>query len=121
MTNKRIESLDDLPNIFDVKLDYPLRWGDWILNTSNHTLTHEPHQYEIDLDVLTTSAEVLDYIVQISNKLWSTEADTANLVAALTGVLDPQKNLCSWGHNKRLTFFQVQKLVDDYADAAEGT
>jgi hypothetical protein len=56
--------------------------------------------YEIDLERCRTSAEVLDWIVQVSSKSWASDATVGELVRALADVLDPQATLCSFGRER---------------------
>jgi hypothetical protein len=60
-------------------------------------LLHEREDYDIDLEQCTTSAEVLDWIVQVEGKAWATPSDVGYLVTALCDLLNPQANLCSCG------------------------
>ena len=56
--------------------------------------------YEIDLERCRTSAQVLDWIMQVASKIWATDAVIAGLVRALNDVLDPQATLCSFGQER---------------------
>lgn len=62
--------------------------------------------YEVYLDRCTTSAQVLDWIMQIGKKTWATKEIIADLVLKLDEILDIQGNLCSMG-------------VDHFFDAIE--
>lgn len=53
--------------------------------------------YEIDLERCRTSAQLLDWVMQVAGKLWATDAVLAGLVRALDAYLDPQTRLCSFG------------------------
>lgn len=53
--------------------------------------------YYIELERCGTSAQVLDWIVQISKKTWADDKCVANLVRILDDVLDLQANYCSFG------------------------
>ena len=56
--------------------------------------------YEVDLERCRTSAEVLDWIIQVSQKTWATDARLAGLVRALDEILNPQATLCSFGKER---------------------
>lgn len=70
----------------------------WKYRKSNHTLdlTIWP-RYQIDLDRCKTSAQVLDWIIQVAKKTWTTQEVIADLVLMLDRCLDLQANICSWG------------------------
>lgn len=51
--------------------------------------------YVIDLDRCTTSAQVLDWIVQVSKKRWATPELIGQMVRLLDKELDLQHNICS--------------------------
>lgn len=96
----------------------PGRWGPWHLDREERTLWTEAggYRYDIDLDSCRSSAQVLDWICQIADKLWAgtaaeNHAITAGLACALIDVLHPQANLCSCGISKRLSAVQLRYLV----------
>ena len=60
----------------------------------------EGNSYEIDLTRCNSSAEILDWIAQVSRKTWATETIISSLVKTLDNVLGFQENLCSWGCDK---------------------
>jgi hypothetical protein len=64
-------------------------------------LTEFPN-YEIDLDRCTNSAEVLDWISQVSKKTWATSEMIGDLVLKIDEVLNLQKNICGWGVDHKL-------------------
>jgi hypothetical protein len=78
-----------------------MKWGKWNLEKENFTLNHK-NGYEIDLEELDTSAEVLDWICQVADKEWADEKCIADLVKAFIDILDPQANLCSGGCHKTI-------------------
>ncbi len=53
--------------------------------------------YDIDLERCRTSAQVLDWIMQVSKKSWATDLVIASLVRMLDEILDPQGSMCSFG------------------------
>ncbi len=62
-----------------------------LFNADGHSV------YEVDLERCQTSAEMLDWIMQVQKKTWATDETTAALVRALHVLLRPQANLCSDG------------------------
>jgi hypothetical protein len=93
-------------------------WGPWHLNRSGMFLWMNDEtgyrQYEVDLKCCRTSAEVLDWIIQIAGKQWSNDAILSGLVRALNDVLYPQKNLCSgFMSGQSLTVAQIRRLVKE--------
>ena len=90
------------------------RWNGWRLE-GDLCLVYPAypgsHVYPIDLEGLTSSAEMLDMIIQVAGKNWATDECIAGLVHALHHILDPQANLCSGGQSKRLTPGRIRKLV----------
>jgi len=94
------------------RMTAPGEWGPWSLVRSNYTLIH--HNYEIDLETCTSSAEVLDWIAQIAGKRWADDSTIAHLVRALDDLLYLQSNLCPCGADKRLTSKQIRDRVDHW-------
>ncbi len=104
-------------------------WGPWVLDIDLYVLRIEGVRkpmmdlpgadYEVDLELCLTSAEVLDLIMQIAGKTWGTDAVIAGLVRAIDDVLHPQANLCSMGMSKSLTRAEVKACVKGFAAPAE--
>lgn len=83
----------------------------WKYKKSNLTLnlTVRPW-YEIDLERCNTSAQVLDWIIQLSKKTWATAEIISDLVKVFDEYLDIQGNICSIGDCE----FNARKwLLDD--------
>jgi len=76
----------------------------WQYNPGNLTLALVLDDYglayEVDLENCRTSAEVLDWIIQTSGKVWATHDVIAGLVLALDHLLDLQANHCSCGEER---------------------
>jgi hypothetical protein len=53
---------------------------------------------EVDLSRCRTSAELLDWIYQVCQKTWATDAILAGLIRALE--LNPQATFCSFGKER---------------------
>jgi hypothetical protein len=75
---------------------------DEVLLTLTSEVPPAPYEYEIDLEELRSSAQVLDVICQIAEKTWATSRIVGDLVRALNLLLEPQANLCSWGQSKKV-------------------
>jgi hypothetical protein len=90
-------------------------WGNWQLSEDTLELRCRPYggggSYPVDLEQFTSSAEVLDTIMQVAGKRWATDACLAGLVRALNDLLHPQAHLCSGGRDKRLTPAQLRRLL----------
>jgi hypothetical protein len=72
-------------------------WGPWVYESEANRLVHAETQYDIWMGRCGTSAEVLDWIMQITNKAWADERTVAGLCRALNDLLCPQATLCSNG------------------------
>ena len=97
-------------NDFD---DVPRTLGPWLIDRGRLTLYDAKHDYEIDLEDCTTSAKVLDWIMQIGGtKCWADDACVAGLVRAFHQALRPQANLCSGGGSKTMTRLEIARSVD---------
>lgn len=75
--------------------------GGWRLDRKRLCLVlHDarcPWRYEVDLERCKTSAQMLDWIMQVAMKAWTTNEIIAGLVLALRSYLRPQATLCSFG------------------------
>ncbi|MBM2826472.1 MAG: hypothetical protein HW403_536 [Dehalococcoidia bacterium] len=75
-------------------------WGPWRYNRDNLTLEFwrgQKLRYYVDLERCRNSAEILDWVAQVSDKSWASDADVGQLVRALNGLLHLQNNICSSG------------------------
>ena len=96
----------------------PNRWGGWKLQGRTYELTYQPfadapaYAYPVDLERFTTSAEVLDMIIQMAEKTWATDEVLAGLVRAINDLLRPQATICSGGRNKTLPPDRIRTLVN---------
>jgi hypothetical protein len=79
------------------KPEYGDTWGIWEYR-KNKTLACDI--YEVYLDQMNSSAEVLDWIVQVSHKTWVTEKHLADLIYAIDDILSLQPNYCGFGIDK---------------------
>jgi hypothetical protein len=98
--------------IIDRLLSKPLpeKWGNWKLDRDKRAIYYDgPHEYWFSLGQMNSSAEVLDWIVQLHEQRWATPEDIGNLVAALDDIFDLQNNLCGCGIEHR---FNAREHVD---------
>lgn len=73
----------------------------WRYHSENYTLCWVGSGgYEIDLERLTHSAEVLDSIAQIAGKVWATPEVIGDLVFSLDFLLSLQGRYCSGGKDR---------------------
>jgi hypothetical protein len=77
-------------------------WGGWVLDGNALVLTLKSHSYEIDLEGITDSAKMLDWIFQIRMKAWSTNDIVGDLISAFQDIFRPQGTLCGFGVDKTL-------------------
>jgi hypothetical protein len=80
-------------------------WHGWELHGMHLSYQAYPSggHYIFDIGDRTTSAAVLDILMQVDQKTWATAPCVAGLVHALNDILHPQANLCSGGSNKHMT------------------
>ena len=93
-----------------------VNWGGWLLDSNYYTLELWEEQrwqiYEVDLERCLSSGQVLDWIIQISNKNWAGPYVVSGLIHAIDILINPQGTLCSFGLQKELTSTKSKKLVD---------
>lgn len=94
----------------------PESWCGWRLLPEVPALEFENEEiqgYRIDLDRVTTSAQMLDWIFQIHSKPWGAAA-FLGFMAALYDVLNPQGLVCTWGTDRPFTPEALRERVDEY-------
>jgi len=75
-------------------------WGPWTLNQDTLELAISVKRegwnrcYEVDLERIKSSAAMLDWIMQVANKSWTTPEDIGHLVRALNDIFQLQVWLC---------------------------
>jgi len=72
-------------------------WGDWVLEKETLVLKHKGTDYEVYLDECNNSAQILDWIIQVSQKSWATNDVIGELVRALDDILNIQGHFCGSG------------------------
>jgi hypothetical protein len=72
------------------------QWGPWVYR-ANRTLEHADGHYWVDMDRMGTSAEILDWLAQVSKKRWCTRATAGWLLQAIDEIIDVQGTRCSFG------------------------
>ena len=75
-------------------------WGGWALDKDTLVLRHKGTNYEVYLDECNNSAQILDWIVQVSQKSWSTNDVIGELVRALDDILGIQGHFCGSGQSR---------------------
>jgi len=83
------------------------KWGEWEFMPANLTLLWRGW-YEIDLEDINSTAEILDWIFQCLDR------DGPDLLNAFNAILYPQKNCCSWGGERK---FSGRQLAKAYASS----
>jgi hypothetical protein len=89
--------------------DYPKdghKWGNWTLDAENRSLDYKNDKYSfgyrINLESLTSSAPVLDWIAQVSEKTWATREDIGYLVQAFDEIFGLQGSFCGVARDKEI-------------------
>jgi hypothetical protein len=78
------------------------KWGDWKFDKGRLVLELKEDRYEIDLEEITDSAQMLDWIFQLYNKGWTTPQEMYDLLGAFQALFVPQATLCSFGVNREI-------------------
>lgn len=74
------------------------QWGNWRLDRECEVLQYAPpNGYWIPLNQITTSAQLLDWIFQISRKSSADAVMVRDLLTALEDLFHPQASMCSSG------------------------
>lgn len=80
--------------------------GRWSFRSDNLTVELDGsgpgRGYCIDLERMRSSAEVLDWISQVTEKSWATAEDIGALVRMINAWLPLQSNVCGYGKDHRI-------------------
>ena len=112
---------------FDDVMNYkwPVRkqWGNWVFRSTNLVLQllvkHNSCVYEIDLEKINSTAQMLDIIFQLNHKrrdpdgIYGNQSLIEDLIQAFDDIFRPQSNCCSWGTEKK---FSGSKLAKAYRE-----
>lgn len=81
----------------------------------------EYDNYELDIEKMTSSAAMLDGIMQVAGKhpKWITDADLGAMVRVLYPLLTPQSTLCGFefhggGNGRKMTKKQLREVLDKH-------
>lgn len=104
------------------------QWGNWRFDSNhklliiNKSLNDMPpfDIYEVDLEECNSSAQILDWIAQVSQKTWASREDIGYLVEALEEILCLQGSFC--GRGKEMSDGKADyasKIIDSLIRTAE--
>ena len=82
-------------------------WGPWRYDPEILVLLHE-NGYEVDLERMSNSATVLDWIAQVCGKIWCDAECAGHLVKAIDELLSLQSTCCGCGVDKE---FNVGNII----------
>ena len=85
--------------------------GRWTVHLDNLTIAHVSEGYWIDLERCRTSAQVLDWLMQVAKKSWADNETLASLVRTLDYALRPQAALCRLGMQYELSLEELRQLL----------
>ena len=90
-----------------------MRWGNWVFDPSNLTLTHSAEAYEIDLEKIHSSAAILDWIFKTLERVAQLLYDVVKTIAS--AATWPVREALYYGVT--LPAWQVaEKVQQDFAD-----
>ncbi len=99
------------------------KWGGWyfgkkhltldLLDTPEGSYSHKDPFYQIDLEQINSSSQMLDWIFQVNGKVSKMYGLSVcqDLINAFEEIFKPQKNCCSMGINKK---FDGSKIAKEY-------
>src|SRR5262245_58869442 len=81
------------------------QWGDWQLDAMTLTLVLQSgrHHYEVYLNEIRDSADMLDWIFQLRMKAWATNEIIGDLISAFEDLFRPQTTTVGEASTRRLT------------------
>lgn len=96
-------------------------FGPWLFDIEDLLLIHQDSDYIIPLEGISSSASILDWIMQVQLKDWCQVHDLYALVLAFKRILDPQAHFCSFeeeqpgnaGHLARQYAERVEKQREE--------
>ncbi|MGP5586667.1 hypothetical protein ACTXO0_07735 [Glutamicibacter ardleyensis] len=83
----------------------------WVYDSNTGCLVFQDNGYEVPLLEMTDSARVLDWVIQISKKVWADDAVIAGLVVGIDRFLNLQGTLCSAGVSKKISNNEIRVVL----------
>lgn len=74
-------------------------FGCWVYDDALLVIRHDKNGYEIDLEKITSSASMLDWIFHVTDKLWCSPEDARDLLRILRKAFSPYDTLCGGSMN----------------------
>ena len=94
---------------------FTMDFGPWTFDPDDLSLNHGGHDYSISFDRITSSACILDWIMQVHGKEWADPVDVYALLVAFRRILNPQAHYCSFEQDKHT---DGKTLAEAYAEKA---
>jgi len=93
-----------LKRLAEQKAKHGQMWGRWRFDAKLFQLICEDELYGIELEDCTDSAQVLDGLLQVQGKTWSTPEDIGNILKGIDAVAGGglQGAVCPMGHNRQI-------------------
>jgi hypothetical protein len=91
-------------------------WEGWELDRKSHSLFHDDPGggYYIDVSRCRSSAETLDWIMQVTHKSWADNHVIGGLIRALDDLIDPQGTLCPGGRSRNVSLSYLLGRINNY-------
>ena len=94
---------------------FTMDFGPWTFDPEDLSINHGGHDYSISFERITSSACILDWVMQVHGKEWADPVDVYALLVAFRRILHPQGNYCSFEQDKRAS---GKELAEAYAKKA---
>ena len=95
--------------------------GQTYYDKKKNTISVHGWNYEIPVDQFSTSAQVLDWIAQLSGKLWMTDEMLGAFVREVDRVLFLQANYCSMGCDRgKQDAVKIAQSNSEYRERLDG-
>jgi len=92
LSDELFHSIDEIMNVPDFIPKHNDTWGNWIYNEHYFFLYHKETNYEVDIERIITTENIIDWLRQINDKQWASTDDIGNLFRAIHDIFDAKIN-----------------------------
>jgi len=98
----------------------PLYFKGWVYDRRSRMVIYKESGYDVPMWNCNTSAQILDWIIQLSQKEWEAPDALLGFIRMVNYLIDIQAHLCPGGESKFLKLTELTQILDAQGSTFRG-